>query len=35
MFAILLGNMFTPILDVAVKAWQQRGKTTVDGRAKA
>ena len=27
MFAILLGNMFAPIIDVAVKAWQDRQKT--------
>ncbi|MCE5186835.1 MAG: RnfABCDGE type electron transport complex subunit D [Planctomycetaceae bacterium] len=26
MFAILLGNMFGPILDYSVKAWQGRGK---------
>ncbi len=25
MFSILLGNMFAPILDVAVKSWQERG----------
>jgi Na+-transporting NADH:ubiquinone oxidoreductase subunit B len=30
MFAILLGNMFAPILDVAVKAWQERGKVPAD-----
>lgn len=26
MFSILLGNMFAPILDYGVKAWQDRGK---------
>ncbi len=27
MFSILLGNMFAPIIDYGVKAWQQRSKT--------
>jgi Na+-transporting NADH:ubiquinone oxidoreductase subunit B len=27
MFAILLGNMFTPIIDYGVKAWQERHKS--------
>jgi Na+-translocating ferredoxin:NAD+ oxidoreductase RnfD subunit len=27
MFSILLGNMFTPIIDYGVKAWQERGKS--------
>jgi Na+-translocating ferredoxin:NAD+ oxidoreductase RnfD subunit len=26
MFSILLGNMFTPIIDYGVKAWQDRNK---------
>lgn len=33
MFSILLGNMFAPILDVAVKAWQGRGKVPAEGGA--
>lgn len=27
MFSILLGNMFAPIIDYGVKAWQERGKS--------
>jgi len=31
MFSILLGNMFAPILDYAVKAWKGRKATAGEG----
>lgn len=35
MFAILLGNMFAPILDVAAKAWQDKQKAKLKARGAA